>query len=164
MKTIYSLALFSVMVLTGCNKPAATPAVDFAAEERAIRAADAQWLAAVKAREVEKALTFWSDDAIMYAPGAEAMNGKQAIRDYITAAFASPDFSVAWVSGPVVMSKSGDMAYITGPVDFTYRAPTGQLVTEKNKSVVVWRKQANGDWKAVVDTWNALPAPGPPSK
>lgn len=145
------------MALTGCNRPAA-PAVDLAAEERAIRAADAEWLAAAKTHDLNKTVAAWSEDAIIYAPGAPPIKGRQAIRDYVAGAFASPDFSITWESGPITISSSGDMAYMTGTDEFTYRAPDGKLVKEKNKAVVVWRKQSDGSWKAAVDIWNAQPA------
>lgn len=164
MKTICFLALLSAMVFTGCNKPAATPAVDLATEERAIRAVDAQWLAAAKARDLEKTVAAWSEDAIIYAPGAPPIKGRQAIREYVAGAFALPEFSISWESGSITFSSSGDMAYMTGTDEFIFRAPNGRLVKEKNKAVVIWRKQSDGSWKAAVDIWNALPAPGPPTK
>lgn len=164
MKTIYLLALLPVIALAGCNKPAVQPVADFAAEERAIRAADAQWLAAAKARELDKTVAAWSEDAIIYAPGAPPIKGRQAIREYVAGAFALPDFSVTWESGPITFASSGDMAYMTGTDEFISRAPDGRLVKEKNKAVVIWRKQSDGSWKAAVDIWNALPAPGPPIK
>lgn len=157
MKTVCLLALLAAMSLTGCNRPAA-PVIDLVAEERAIRAADAEWLAAAKVRDLNKTVAAWSEDAIIYVPGAPPIKGRQAIRDYVAGAFASPDFSITWESGPITISSSGDMAYMTGTDEFTYRAPDGKLVKEKNKAVVIWRKQSDGSWKAAVDIWNAQPA------
>ena len=34
----------------------------------------------------------------------------------------------------------------------------GQPKTEYNKGVTVWRKEADGSWKNVVDIWNADPS------
>src|SRR5712664_1987254 len=75
MKTNYlALSLLAIAVLAGCaqqhqpqspdSQHAMTIAMpDLAKEEAAIRATDAQWLAAVKSRDAEKAAAFWSDDA-----------------------------------------------------------------------------------------------------
>jgi ketosteroid isomerase-like protein len=153
-----------MMLLAGCAKQAAPPAVDLAAEESAIRATDAAWQASGKSRDMEKALSYWADDSIMYAPNMPAMVGKPAIRAYVTGAVNSPDFSISWVTDKVVVARSGDMAYSTGTNQITYRDPTkNKLMTEKSHGIVVWRKQADGSWKAQIDIWNDA-APGSGAK
>jgi ketosteroid isomerase-like protein len=39
----------------------------------------------------------------------------------------------------------------------TMNDSTGKPVTQHNKAVTIWRKQADGTWKNVVDMWNANP-------
>jgi len=155
------LVAASLAMLLGCAvaKPAAdAPApVDLAREEAAIRATDAQWLAAAKARDVEKSVSFWSDDATILQPDTPPIVGKAAIRKYVTEAFASPDFSITFTTDNVVVARSGDMAYETGKDVMTFRDDKGKLITLHNRGVVVWRKQAEGSWKAAIDTWNAAP-------
>jgi uncharacterized protein (TIGR02246 family) len=148
------LAIFTAAWMMGCSH-VAQPAVDLAAEESAIRTTDAQWLAAAQARDAEKAASFWSDDATIVAPNSPLIVGKQAIKSYVTGAFSSPDFSIKWVTDKVVVARSGEMAYSTGSDQFTYRTPDKKLVTEHTNGVVVWKKQADGTWKAAIDIWNA---------
>ena len=152
--------LLLAAALTGCKQPP-PPKVDLAAEEAAIRNTDAQFLAAAKSRDADKTASFWSDDASLFPPNSAAITGKQAIRAYVGGAFASPDFSVTWTADKVVVANSGDMAYETGSDQLTYRTPDGKLVSEKTHGLVVWRKQADGNWKAAVDMWNADAQPGP---
>jgi len=33
----------------------------------------------------------------------------------------------------------------------------GKPMTQYNKAVSIWRKQADGSWKDAVDVWNAAP-------
>jgi ketosteroid isomerase-like protein len=35
----------------------------------------------------------------------------------------------------------------------------GRPMTERGRSVTVWRKEARGGWKCVVDIWNPEPPP-----
>ena len=87
---------------------------DVGNEEASIRATDAQWLAAAKARDTEQAASFWSDDATILMPNSPPITVKEAIRAYVTESFKSPDFSIAWTTDKVVVAASGDMAYATG--------------------------------------------------
>src|SRR5712671_3207600 len=88
------LALVLTALLVGCAQPApsesksAAPAkVDLAEAEAAVRAADAQWLAAAKSRDTDKTVAFWADDASIMMPGAPPVTGKTAIKDYVAGAF-----------------------------------------------------------------------------
>ena len=172
MKTNYlALSLLAIAALAGCaqqqqpQSPGSQQAMamampDLAKEEAAIRATDAQWLAAVKARDAEKAAAFWSDDASIIMPNAAPVTGKKAIRDYVAESFKSPDFSITWATDKVEVARSGEMAYATGVSQITFRAGK-QLVTVKNNGFGVWKKQADGQWKVAVDI--ATPQPQPVS-
>jgi uncharacterized protein (TIGR02246 family) len=164
MKTFcMALALLPAAALLGCTQ-AARPAVNVAEVESAIRATDAQWLATVKTRDAEKSASFWSDDATIFAPNAAPIIGKQAIRAYVAGAFASPDFSIDWKTDKVVVAASGDMAYGTGTDVMTFKTPDNKLHTEHTNGVVVWKKQADGSWKAAIDIWNADAPPADAAK
>jgi uncharacterized protein (TIGR02246 family) len=162
------LALSLIASLIGCAQPApseskssVSPTVDLAVEEAAVRAADAQWLAAAKARDAEKTVSFWTDDASIMMPGAPAVTGKQAIKDYVAGSFASPDFSISWTTDKVVVSPSGTMAYSTGVDQVTFKGPGNKVITAKNNGVAIWKKQPDGSWKVAIDiaTPEATPRP-----
>ncbi len=159
---LYVATSLLLIAALGCStsQPAA-PAVDIAKEEAAIRAADAQWLAAAKAHDLEKTVNAWADDATIFASDQPVpIRGRQAIHDYVAQAFATPGFAIEWTTDQVVVSKSGDMAYSTGSDVFTFPGPNKKLVKQKTGGVVVWRKQPDGAWKAVIDISTMQ---GPPS-
>ncbi len=158
-----AVALLLALALLGCTQQAQSsqPAVNVGELESTIRATDAQWLATVKTRDAEKSASFWSDDATIFAPNAAPIIGKQAIRAYVAGAFASPDFSIDWKTDKVVVAASGDMAYGTGTDVMTFKTPDNKLHTEHTNGVVVWKKQADGSWKAAIDIWNADGPPKP---
>jgi uncharacterized protein (TIGR02246 family) len=149
--------LFLLMLLAGCTarEPLTTAPADLVKEEAAIRATDAQWLAAVKARDVEKTVSYWSDDATILPPDSPPVVGKKAIRDYVAGAFAMPEFSITWELDKVVVARAGDMAYATANDVITFKGADGKVASMKARAVVVWQKQADGSWKVVVDIWNA---------
>ena len=133
------------------------PRVDPAAEAARIRETDAAWLAAVKARDVERAVAFWSDDATIIPPGEAPITGKAAIRKYVTDSFATPGFSITWKLEEVEVSAAGDMAYSVETNRVTLRNPDGTMVELNGRGVAVWKKQPHGAWKCVVDIWTPAP-------
>ena len=74
-------------VLAGCQSVSA-PAPDPVREEAAIRATDARWLAAAEAHDLERTVSYWTDDVYMMPPGGAALVGKEALRRYVGGAFA----------------------------------------------------------------------------
>jgi ketosteroid isomerase-like protein len=65
--------------------------------------------------------------------------------------FKNPDFKITWQPQSVVVSESGDMAYIMEDSQVSYPDSTGNTITHRNKAVSIWRKQSDGSWKNVVD-------------
>ena len=147
----------AVIALLGVS---AVPAFAQSKDARAaIKQADKEWLQAAAAKDLERTLSFWTDDAVIQPPGQPAVIGKEAIRRYVADGFKQPGFSVIWLSGEPVVASGGDMAYTLGTNQFTFQDPKGALVKVRGRGVVVWRRQADGKWKCAVDIWNAEPEP-----
>ena len=115
---------------------------------------DAAWSRAVEDRDVERAVSFWADDAIVFPPGSPPVVGKVAIREFVTKSFQTPGFSISWKTTTVAVSRSGDIAYTTGTNRVTFNAPAGKQGLVEGKAVAIWRRDASGTWKCVVDIWN----------
>ena len=146
------LGLFTPMVFlmaaaTGCGKQRN---VNLDAEKAAIRMTDANWLAAATAHDLERVLPFWADNATILPQGTPTISGKEAIRKYVSEAFAAPRFSITWKTEKIEVSQSGDLAYSTGTGRISLTAPDGKSVTEENRGVVVWKKQPDGSWKCIL--------------
>ena len=147
-KFVPLVSLVGVAMASGCGHH---HRVDLSAEEAAIRATDEQWLAAAQARDLEKILPYWSNDATILAPGSPPIVGKDAIRQYVSGAFGTPGFSITWKTDKIEVSKSGDLAYSTGNDRISMNTPDGKTVTEENRSIAVWKKQPDSSWKCVYD-------------
>jgi ketosteroid isomerase-like protein len=91
-------------------------------------------------------------------PGESPVKGKKSIREMVEGASKIPGFKISWEPLSVAVSKSGDMAYMIEQNQVTVNDSLGKPVTEFNKAVTVWRKEADGSWKNIVDMWNAGPS------
>ncbi len=116
------------------------------------------WAKAVASGDLERALAYWTDDAIVLPPDQPAVIGKPAIRDYVHQMGSLPGFSITWEPERATVSNGGDLGYMIERNRVTFMDASGQLKTQHGKAVTVWRKQDNGAWKCVIDTWNTSPA------
>ena len=138
-----------------------TPPDTRAADEAAIKEFDAQWSKAASAKDLDKMLSYYADDALVLQPNGPMVNSKDAVRKIWKEVLAAPGFSGGWTATKVEVAKSGEIGYVSGTWEFTMNGPNGKLATERGKFVEVVRKQANGQWKCVVDIWNSdVPLPG----
>jgi ketosteroid isomerase-like protein len=130
--------------------------------EQALRDLDAQWSAAAGAKDLDKTVSFYSDDAVVMPPNAPGATTKEAIRSIWKEVIASPGLVISWKATKVEAAKSGDLACVSGTYEQTTIDASGKPVTDRGKYVEVWEKQADGKWKCGADIWNSdLPATAP---
>ena len=128
--------------------------------EQALRDLDTQWSAATGAKDLDKTVSFYSDDAIVMPPNASAARTKEAIRKLWQDLIASPGFVISWKATKIEVAKSGDLACLSGTYEFAMNDASGKPVNDHGKYVEVWEKQADGKWKCGTDIWNSdLPVP-----
>jgi uncharacterized protein (TIGR02246 family) len=143
------------MIASGCEEEHLRQIPDTrAADEAAIRAASQEWSNAASSRDLEKAVSFYADDATYNPPGAPLAAGKDAIRKVWANVVAIPGGNLRWVTSKVEVARSGDLAYDTGAYTLTKNDASGKPVTAAGKYVVVWKKQADGKWKVIQDIDN----------
>jgi uncharacterized protein (TIGR02246 family) len=131
--------------------------VNLEKEQQAILAQDKKWVEAAQGKDIELIASFWSDDAVVYAPGLPPVVGKDAIREFVRHSQTVPGFSIRWNTIDVQLSDDGTLAYATGTNQTTYNDPDGKLVTVNGKTITVWRKDSSRIWRCVVDIWNDNP-------
>jgi ketosteroid isomerase-like protein len=103
----------------------------------------------------EKMFNYWADDAVVMSPGQPPYKGKAAIKEMVMGTTHIPGFKISWEPISADVSESGDLAYMIEQNQITVNDSLGHPITETNKAVTVWKKQADGSWKNVVDIWNA---------
>jgi uncharacterized protein (TIGR02246 family) len=153
---------FLLFVLAGCSAAPPVPTVDVAAEEAKVRDAEATEMKNWAAKDVDKILTFYADDATLMTPGMPGMKGKDAIRSMLKTMTSDPNLKLDFSAQRVEISKSGDVAFSQGTYQMVMTdAKTKKPVTDKGSYVTGYKKQADGSWKAVSDiNVSELPPPG----
>jgi ketosteroid isomerase-like protein len=127
----------------------------------AVRAADEGWLTVFAAKDVQKSVAFLADDGAVLAPNAPIAQGREAISKSFAGFFALPDLKISWHADKVEVAKSGELGYTSGTYQMTFNDPSGKTIPDQGKYVTVWKKQADGTWKVLLDIFNTdMPAPG----
>src|SRR5580692_8496244 len=155
MKHFRIITLLGIVIgVSGCTPPA----FDVAAESAKVAQRDADWSrASFDGKDIESIVSYWSDDARVLQPGLPPIDGKAAIRAFVAASLKIPGFKIHWVSEKPVLSPDGKIAYMLGNVETTAHGSNGTLQSTHGRGVTVWRRDADGVWRCVVDITNDAP-------
>ena len=145
--------LSATLVATSCSR-----SFDPATEEAKLLRRDAEWAeAASSGKDIEKILSYWTDDALLIFPGQPVLEGKAAIRPYVISSLNTPGFKIHWVSSKAMFSPDGKMAYMPATEELTVPGPDGRVVTRQLRGIAIWRLDSDGEWRCVVDIANEQP-------
>jgi ketosteroid isomerase-like protein len=151
------LVLPGLLLLSPC--PASAQSSNSSATRAALLETDTEWAAAAGTTDVERIVSFWTDDAVIYPPREAPVAGKTAIRKYVGESLKIPGFAIRWKPIEAVVSAAGDLGYTTGTNSFTFPDAQGRLTTSNGRYLTVWRRKNGGRWRCVVDFWNEAPPP-----
>ena len=126
----------------------------FAGDDQTLRDLDAQWSKAVGAKDVDKTMSFYSDDATALPPNAPIATTKEAIRKIWKEFMEAPGFAISWKATKVEIAKSGEIGFISGTYAAMINDASGKAMKEQGKYVEIWEKKG-GTWKCGVDIWNS---------
>jgi ketosteroid isomerase-like protein len=147
--------LVSLFLVVGCSHRNFDPV----AEQTKLLQRDKEWAdLAYAGKDVEKIVSYWSDDALLIFPGQPVLEGKAAIRAYVATSLNTPGFKIQWVSEKPVFSPDGKLAYMRGTDELTVPGPNGTPITLHQRGISVWRVDSDGQWRCVVDISNEEPA------
>jgi uncharacterized protein (TIGR02246 family) len=153
----YTSAVFALglLSLTGCI--VSTAPDNRAADAQALR--DGEVAAFVKdwgGKDADRIAAHYADDGNIMIPNVPLATGKDAISKAMKDALADPNWSLALQPVQVEVSKGGDFGYTRGTYVLIATDPASKkAVTEKGRFLTIFRKEADGSWKAVQDINNA---------
>jgi len=148
-RLVLILTLVVLPIAIVCNFPVTV----YGADEKAVWDADTAWSKAASAKDLDKTVSFYADDAIVLPPNEASVTGKDGIRNLWKGLLDSVT-DVSWKATRVEMAKSGEMACVTGSYELTMKDGT----KDHGKYCEVWEKKG-GTWKCGTDIWNSdLPA------
>jgi ketosteroid isomerase-like protein len=130
--------------------------MDFISEKKRLLERDAEWSnAAFEGQDVERILSYWTDDAIVMPPGFPSVVGKDALREYVENSLQIPGFQISWRSSDVKFSPDGNLAYMFSQNEVLMNDQDSTPFTLKGRAVTIWRRETDGEWRCAVDIWNA---------
>jgi ketosteroid isomerase-like protein len=133
--------------------------MDLASERARLLQRDADWATvASEGSDLERILSYWTDDAVVMAPGLPVIVGKDALRLYVQGSMQIPGFKITWTTTDVTFSPDGNLAYLFSRNAVTMNTPAGTPNTTAGRAVTIWRRESDDEWRCAVDIWNAEPA------
>lgn len=143
----------AVILMTACTQAPPPPPPDTrAADEKAIRDQETAGQQAWAAKDTDKIIALYADDATLMLPNMPALTGKAAISGALKQAVADPNFSLSYQTVAAEAAKGSDLGYTRGTYVVQQSDPkTKKPMTEKGNYVTVYKKQADASWKMVAD-------------
>jgi ketosteroid isomerase-like protein len=115
-------------------------------------AVDNDWSNAAVAKDVDRVASFYATDGVVFPPDEPIAIGKGAARKVWADAFADASYQISWKTTSAGVAK--DMGWTAGTFQDSSKGSDGKTVARNGKYVCVWRKGADGKWKAIRDIWN----------
>ena len=154
-RTTIMLLAGAALALTGYAQPSKSNDADV----RKLKDLESQWVKEYAVKDVDKAASHYADDATLMATGMPTATGKDAIRGFLKEMVADPNFGLHFQADRVEIARSGEMGFTQGTYHMTMTDPkTKQKVTDQGTYVTVYRKQADGSWKAISDIATSGPS------
>ena len=160
-RCLYISCALGFLALTSCSQ--APPPDTREADARALR--DGEVAAFTKdwsGKDADRIAAHYTADGNVMAPNLPIMTGKDAIGKALKEVLADPNWSLSLQAVQVEVSKGGDFGYVRGAYVNTSTDPaTRKAISEKGRFLTIFRKEADGSWKAVQDINNAEAPPVP---
>jgi ketosteroid isomerase-like protein len=156
-RTLASIVLSAAVALgAGCSKQGAVSneAVSHEADENAIRQVVVQTVEAAARGDMDTYLKFYGPKAALVLPGLPITYGIESPRKNGFPA----GYAIKMDTAKVEIASAGDMGYAFGTFEQTAPdAKTKALADSTGKWMAVFKKQPDGRWGAIADTYNVDP-------
>ncbi len=135
------------------------------ADVQALKDNEARWNREFVAKDLEKLVAHYADNAVLMAPGMASASGRDGIRKMLKEMVGDPALSLKFEASRVEVSSSGDLGFTQGSYQLTMTDPgSKQVIHDHGSYVTTYRKQPDGSWKALADiATSEVPPPSPSS-
>ena len=164
MKNTRVLCGLAVLCLYGCGRTDTREA-----EVQALKDNEARWNQEFAARDIDKLVAHYADNAVLMSPGMPPATGATDIRKMLAQMVADQSLSLQFQAARVEVAQSGDFGYTQGSYRMTMTDPGSKRVIHDHGSYVTAYRKQDGSWKAVSDiatseTWAPPPEPATANK
>ena len=129
-----------------------------AAAVRQVRQADSAFALAADLQGTGIAFAQYVAPQGVVFSGSEIVSGTDAVRALFDEQQRAGG-TLNWRPVYADATESGDLGFTVGEYVFTGRGATGTVVQRFGKYLTIWKKQADGEWRFVVDGGNTSPTP-----
>jgi len=106
-------------------------------------------------KDLDAIVNHYADDAYVEMSNKPIVKGKAAIRAQMKQALSDPNFTLTFAPNQVEVSKGADLGYVRGTYVVTSLDPiTKRPTTSNGKYIVIYKRDSNGQWKAIHDINN----------
>lgn len=148
MNRLLSLVVMFALLIS-CNQP---KQIDTKAEGEKLMQVSREWSKAAAGNNIDSILNYWADDAVFFDHhSGQRLVGKAAIKKMVEGSKNIPGFSISWEPESAAVSASGDMGYLIERNEISVPDSTGKSMVMKGTGVTIWKKDAMGNWKNVVE-------------
>jgi len=143
----------------GHGAPTPAPGQAGAAAE-VLMQADRDFNAAVAEGGSQAWAAWFAEDGATIQPGIGEVRGRAQILE-LMGALDDPSVSLRWEPDRADIAASGDLGWTTG--HYVSESPGADGTPQRSEGlyVTIWRRQADGTWKIVMDLGNPLAPPRP---
>ena len=106
---------------------------------------------------VEAFLAYMADTAVLFPNGSNPISGRDNIRKHLSEGSAND--VLIWKPLKAEVAHSANLGYTYGTSEYRFTDKDGKPAIHYGKYVTVWKKQADGSWKFILDIGNPSPAP-----
>jgi uncharacterized protein (TIGR02246 family) len=153
-QTSFALAGAAALAITagGCAKYSSSGGASADEVKTALKDDEKKWNEQFKSKDLEGLLGHYATDAYFVAPGVKPATGSTEIRKVYADATSDQAFEISFANDKIEVAGSDDLAYARGRFSEKYTDPkTQKVMTGSGSYVTVYKKQADGSWKAVED-------------
>ena len=148
----FSVPLITILSFaTACNQTTKTSSVLTEDDKVALRAFAEKDSAIVMSKKWDELTAEYSTDAVRMPPNTPAVEGRDAIRKFLDTYPPIKNFNFQLVD----LQGEGSLAYMRGAYNITFMISDSSSVTDTGKILIVFKKQTNGSWMRVADSWNS---------
>jgi ketosteroid isomerase-like protein len=121
-----------------------------------ISAAEARWVKLYNAKDAAGLAKLYTADALRLAPDASRVQGRMAIQAQLQKEFDDGLRNISFQETDSGYDAS--FVWLVGNFAVDYPGQQGKLATATGNYIVMYRKESDGVWRLVIDTWNEAPA------
>jgi uncharacterized protein (TIGR02246 family) len=121
-----------------------------------IRESGQEWIRLFKGGDIDGLMQLYTPDAQVALHGQKKLVGKEAIRNFFAPALAARP-QVEFLLDIETLEVDCNLAHLISKYWYTSRDRSGQVYQDAGRSMLLYRRDDDGNWKILVDMDQAVP-------